>query len=114
MYCSFLFDFPVLLLSQVKRFDKRTVFRQIVLFEIVEKSSALTDHFKKASAGMVIFCVVFEVGSEVVDALCEECDLYFRGSCIAFVTRVLGDDFVFLSHCVLLVILLNRYRDAPR
>ncbi len=62
---------------------------------------------------MVIFRVCLEMLGELVDAISEQCDLDLGRSGVAFMTRVLGDGFV-LSHCKLLVVLLNRYRDAPR
>ena len=90
---------PIALSSQTELADDGTVTLNIVVLQIVEEVSSVTDHLLKSAAAVEVLFVVLQVRGEVVDAGGEECDLYLGGSRIAFVGCVLlnqSELFVFL------------------
>ncbi len=88
------------LLSQTKLLNDRAVTLDIFLHKIVEKAAAVTDHFQQTSAAVVVIVVHLQVFVEIVDAVGEDGDLYFRRTRVALVGLVLVDDLVldFLFH----------------
>ena len=90
------------LLTQSELRDYCTIALNIFLLEIVEQAAALTDHLKKATAGMVILMVDFEMLSELRDTLREDSDLNLGRTCIGFVEAVVRYNlslFLFENHC---------------
>jgi hypothetical protein len=49
------------LLSEIQTFDNVSVSLDIILFDVVEKSSSLADQLKQTTARMMIFFVRFEM-----------------------------------------------------
>ena len=86
---------PILLLSEVQACDDRSVTLDVLLFEIVEQATALTDHFQQASARVMILLVEFEVLIEVVDALGEQRDLNLGRTGVTLVQGIRFDEFLF-------------------
>ena len=89
------------LLSETELFDDCAVTVDVLLLEIAEKVSSVTDHLKKTASGVMVVVVSAEMFGKGVDARCKDRDLYFGRTCIAFVCAVLFDDtllFVFLHH----------------
>ncbi len=83
------------LLAQTEGLDQFVVACVIHFAQIVEEASALTDEFEKTTTGVVVFGVAFEVIGQVRDALAEQRDLHFGGTCIGFVFLVFNDHFLF-------------------
>ena len=87
------------LLSDVQLLDDSTVSLDVNLLEVAEKVSSVTYHLKKTTTAVEVLVVVLEVCVEVVDAVCENRDLYLRRACVAFVSSIL------LNNCLLYVLL---------
>jgi hypothetical protein len=65
----------------------------VVLPEIVEKASPLSDEHEETAAGMVILYVDLEMLREVIDALAQQRDLNFRRARIRLMEFELLNDF---------------------
>jgi hypothetical protein len=63
----------------------RLITRQIGIVEIFQQSAALTDHFQQATAGAVVFDVLLQMFSQVIDSLGQKSDLHVSGPCVLFV-----------------------------
>ena len=104
------FDLPKLFTKTEFLYD-RTVAFDILLLEVVEKVSSLTNHFVHTTAAVVVVVVVLQVLGEVVDSGGENRDLYFGRTGVFLVGLVSGDDSllcVFLQHDIHLIkILIN-------
>ena len=88
------------LLTDTESRDDGTVSLDIYLDQVVEQRAALTDHLEEAAAGVMVLLVDLEVLGEVVDALCEQSDLYLGRACVTLVSSVLLHDssLFFLQH----------------
>ena len=64
-------------LSDAEPLDQCTILLDVVLLDIIEKASALTDHLLKAAARMMILRMLLDVLGELTDALCQNSDLDF-------------------------------------
>lgn len=84
-----------LLLSEAELLDDGTVTVDVLLLEIVQKITTLTDHFEKAATGVVIIVVGLQVLGEVGNSLCENGDLYLGRTCVTLVHSVGLDDLCF-------------------
>ena len=80
------------LLTQTELLDDRAVTLDIVLLEVCEEVSSVTDHLEKAATAVVVLVVRLHVFSQVVDTVGQKCDLYFGRTGIAFVNSVLFND----------------------
>ena len=80
------------LLSDAASFDDGTVSFDVVLEEIVEELSSLTDHLLHTSAGMVVLGVLLEMLGELGDSLGEDGDLNLGRAGVAFVYCEFFDD----------------------
>lgn len=69
---------PPFSLSEFEFLDEFAVTDNISLHQIVQQSATCANHFQKAATGMVIILVNLQMGSEVVDSFCKQCNLYFR------------------------------------
>ena len=84
--------------------DQGTIALDILLHEVIEKATALTDHLVQAAAGVVVLRVLLEVLGELSDTLGEDSDLNLRRTGVAFVGAVGLDDgrlLVFEHHSVI-------------
>ena len=86
-----------ILFSQSETGDKASVSVDICLSEVLEKVSSLSYHLQKTSSGVVVFVMLFEVLVEVVDPVSKDSYLNLRGTCVAFFSSILFDDFLFFS-----------------
>ena len=80
------------LLAQVQLFNDGTVTVDVNLLKVTEEVSSVTDHFEHTAAAVVILVVCLQVLGERIDAVRQNCDLNLRGTCVAFVRRVLRDN----------------------
>ena len=65
------------LFSQTESRYDCTVSLDVHLFEIVEKTSSVTDHHKKTATAVVILRVIFKVFGEFCDTSGQKSDLNF-------------------------------------
>jgi hypothetical protein len=64
---------------------------------ILEQSRPCPDHFQQTPPGCVIFAMSLEMLGEIVDPLCQQCNLYFRRTGIALVRfKILNNTSFFL------------------
>lgn len=84
-----------ILLSQTELLDDSAVAVDILLLKIVQKVTALTDHFKKTATGVVVVVVGLQVLGQVGNSLGENGDLYLGRTCVTLVHRVGLDDLCF-------------------
>ena len=63
------------LLAELKLFGDGDVTLGIGLVQIIQEATALAHHLEQSAAGTVIFVVLLQVLSEVVDPLCEQSNL---------------------------------------
>src|SRR5687768_11006571 len=85
-----------LLFAQTQLLDQAVVPLEVLLLEIGEQGAALVDHHQQAAARVVVLVVALEVLGQVADALGEDRDLDFGGTCIALGLGVAGNDFLLL------------------
>ena len=79
------------LLSDAKLLDDSAVSFDINSLEIAKKVSSVTYHFKKTATAVMVVVVVLKMLVEAVDSVCENSDLHFRRTCVAFVSSVLSN-----------------------
>ena len=93
-------SFQIVLLAQTQLGNDGAVTLDILLLEIVEKVSSLTDHLQQTAAGVMILLVDLHMLGQIVDPLGQDCDLYLGGTGIGVVGTVGGDDrlLLFLEH----------------
>lgn len=66
------------LLSDTELCYAGSVTLNVVLCQIVQKTTALTNHLEKTKTAVVVLLVDLEVLGELRNALCEDSDLYLR------------------------------------
>ena len=81
------------LLTKIQPGKEGTIPFNIRLLQVLEHIAATTDHQQQAAVGMVIVLVLLQMLIEVVDPLCQESDLHFRGTGVSFMLCVSSDDF---------------------
>ena len=64
------------LFTQTKSCDKGTITLDILILQVAQETSSLTDQHQQTSAGMMIFLVYFQMLGELGDALGKKRDLY--------------------------------------
>lgn len=79
------------LLAQAKLLDERSVAFEILLHEVVQQTSSLSDQHEQSTARVMIVLVGLEVLCEVVDTLGEYGNLNLGCSGIVLVLTVLLD-----------------------
>ena len=87
------------LLSEMQLFEDRTIAIDVLLLEIVEKISSVTDHLQHTAAAVVVLGVLLEMLIELVDSRGKNRDLYLGRTGIGLMGLV-GSD-----HCLLCVLL---------
>ena len=106
------------LLSQAELANDRAVTLDVVLLQVVQKTSSLTDHLLQTAAAVEVLLVDFQVLGQVSDAVGQNSNLYFGRTCVALVSSILRDDVVFefllhgifhLSKKIIYVSLSNRW-----
>ena len=110
------------LLSQAELANDRAVTLDVVLLQVVQKTSSLTDHLLQTATAVEVLLVDFQVLGQVSDAVGQNSNLYFGGTSVALVSSVLRDDVVlkFLLHgfftfqkIFIYVSLSNRWVNQP-
>jgi len=88
------------LLSQAELADDRAVTLDVVLLQVVQQTSSVTNHLLQTAAAVEILLVSLEVLGQVSDAVGQDSNLYFRGTCVTLVGSILLDDveFYFFLH----------------
>ncbi len=90
----------VCLLSQAKLADDRAVTLDVVLLQVVQQTSSVTNHLLQTAAAVEVLLVSLEVLGQVSDAVGQDSNLYLGGTCVTLVGSVLLDDveFYFFLH----------------
>ena len=88
------------LLSQAELADDRAVTLDVVLLQVVQQISSVTDHLLKTAAAVEVLLVGLEVLGQVGDAAGQNCNLYLGRTGVSFVGSVLLNqaEFFFLLH----------------
>jgi len=105
------------LLSQAELADDRAVTLDVVLLQVVQQISSVTDHLLQTAAAVEVLLVGLEVLGQVRDAAGQNCNLYLGRTGVSFVGSVLLDqaEFFFLLHgfftflCFICVSLSSRW-----
>ena len=87
------------LFTDAAAFDNRTVAFDVVLLEIVEELSSLTDHLLHTSAAVVVLGVLLKVLGELCDSLGENSDLNLGRTGVTFVNCEGLDDVLLVFLC---------------
>ena len=98
------------LLSQTKSRYDCTISLDVHLFEIVEKTSSVTDHHKKTATAVMVVVVLLQMLGKRVDSAGEKGYLYLGRACVAFVRSILLDDgkLFFFGHFIHLMFFYAR------
>ena len=83
------------LLSQAELANDRAVTLDIVLLQVVQQTSSVTDHLLQTAAAVEVLLVGLQVLGQVSDAVGQNSNLYFGRTCVALVSSILRDDVVF-------------------
>src|SRR5579884_515674 len=94
------------LLPEAELADKVGVALLVLATEVVEKRPTLVNQHQKTATRMIVLGVGLEVRRQVVDALGQNCDLYFRRTGVALALRMLLDERLLALRC-------NRHRVTP-
>ena len=86
----------MILLSDTELCDDSSVALDVLLCQVIEHLSSLTDHLQQTAAAVVILLVDLQVLCELSDALCEDGDLNLRRTCVVVVQLIAFDDLCFL------------------
>ena len=84
------------LLSDAELSDDSSVTLDVLLLQVSEHVAALTNHLQQATTGMVVVLVLLQMLGELLDALGQDCDLYFRRTGVGLVGTVCGNNFSLL------------------
>jgi serine/threonine-protein kinase len=77
------------LVPETKGLHKRAILQDVCVLQVLEETFALADHLEESATPMMILGVGAEVTRQVVDALCEQSDLYAGRTGVPFVGPVL-------------------------
>ncbi len=84
-----------ILLSETEFLDDGTVTLDVLVLKILQKVTSLTYHFEKSAAAVMVLLVDLKVLCQLVDPLCENCNLNLGRTCVALVDGIGCDDFLF-------------------
>ena len=74
--------------AEVERLDDGAVALDILLLEIVEQISSLTNHLQQTAAGVMVLLMNLHMLGQIVDPLGQDCDLYLSRTGIGLVGSV--------------------------
>ena len=83
------------LFTQTQFLDDGAVTVDILLHQVVEKVTAMTDHLEQATTGVVVLFVHLQVLGQIVDAAGQDRDLNFGRTGVTLVSGVRLHDFGF-------------------
>lgn len=72
------------LAANAKVLDEALVTIGVTGLEVIQESTAGTDHFDQAMTGTMILLVLLQMLRQLLDAFCQHRNLNVRGSCVAF------------------------------
>jgi hypothetical protein len=81
------------LLTNVQLFEDRFVPLGIFIFQKIQQTPTLANHFQKSATGMMVLCVTLEMLGERIDSLGEDGYLNFGRARIRRMSLVRADDF---------------------
>ena len=91
------------LLSDAELLDNSSVSFDVNSLKVVKKISSVTYHLKKTATAVMVVVVVLEMLVKRIDSVCENSNLHFGRTCVAFVNSIFSNDsllFVFQDHDV--------------
>jgi hypothetical protein len=88
------------LLTELQFASDRHVATVICLMQVIQQPAALADHLQQTPAGTMVFGVLLQMLSEVVDTLCEQSNLNVGTAGIAVMHLKRFNCFVLLFHTV--------------
>ena len=111
----------VCLLSQAELADDRAVTLDVVLLQVVQQTSSVTNHLLQTAAAVEVLLVSLEVLGQVSDAVGQDSNLYLGRTCVTLVGSVLLDDVelcfflhgIFTFRFFIYVSLSNRWVNQP-
>src|SRR5690606_32853237 len=89
--------FRVCLPAQTEALEQLVMFFEIVLLDVVEELTTTGRHTDQTTTGVEILAMSAKVLGEVLNACCEQRDLYFTGAGILVVSFEITDDFVLIN-----------------
>ena len=84
------------LLTDTQLLDCCTIAVYILLLQIVQKVSSVTNHLQQTTSGVMVVLMRLQMCSQIVDSLCQNGDLYFRRTGIGLVGTVCSNNFSLL------------------
>lgn len=88
-----------ILLSDTQLRDAGTVTLNVLIHKVIKQTAALADHLQKSETTVVVLLVNLEVLCELVDALCKDCNLNLRRTCVGSMGAVALDNCCLLVFC---------------
>jgi hypothetical protein len=76
------------LLAEAQFGDNGAIALDVLVIQVGQLPSSLSDHLEESPPGVVVMAVDLEVFGEPVDLLCKEGHLHFGRACISLVTAV--------------------------
>ena len=84
------------LLTQAQFFNQRSVFEDVVLHQVVQQASTLTNQLNQRQFRAFVFTEFLQVRTDKINSLSEHCNLRFGATSIGFRASEGGKNF-FLS-----------------
>ena len=85
-------------MAQFQFLRDRLITVQVVVSQILQQAPALADHHQQTAARAVIFAVVLQMLSQMIDPLCEQRNLHVRRPRVAVVQLERFDGFRLCFH----------------
>ena len=85
MACYGIPEGETLLVPELELLRDRLIPSQVGVVEIIQQPAALTNHLEQTTAGTVVFDVLLQMFSQVIDSLGQKSDLHVSGPCVLFV-----------------------------
>ena len=80
------------LLAEAQLGDDGPVALYVLLVQVRELPTALTNHFEESSSRVVVVPVYAQMLRQVVDPVSQHCNLKLHGTCVRRVVLMLADD----------------------
>jgi len=81
--------------AQAEACDEVLVTRRILSLQIIEQLASLIDHAKQTTAGVMVFLVIGEMGSELIDTRRQKSNLNLRRASVGSSPTIFLDYFLF-------------------
>jgi len=86
------------LLSELQLFGNRLVTIHIYGLQVIQQPAAFTDHHQQSPARTMVFLVLLQVLSQMVDPVGQQCNLHIGRACIPLVNLEITNSFHFRLH----------------